>query len=226
MTNGIKRQDPRKDPLVEWVVSAVQFLRENRKLVLAGIGGLVVVCGVVAGYWLYQERQEEEAGRILASVVIAIREEQRGSSPDQAQAIKRLREVIEKYPRTRRADEALIAVGSLENGTNKNDEALKTFDEYLGRFPRGRFVFLASLGKAYAQEAKGNLEGGARTLSELLERYKDDPLAGEAYSGLARLYEELKKTDDAMRTYSQITERYPQSQWARHAVRRMGVLKK
>jgi len=226
VTSAIKKQDIRRNPLAEWVGTVVRFVREKRKVVLAAVGGLVAVACMVAGYWWYQERQEEKASPILAGAFTAMRGEQPGSSPDPDGATKRFRDVVQQYPRTRSAEEALIALGNLQYGANKIDEALGTFSQYLSAFPRGRFRVMAGLGKAYAQEAKGDLQGGVQTLSELLDRYKDDPLAGEAYSSLARLYEGLKKTDDAMRVYGQVTERYPQSQWAQRALQRMSVLKK
>jgi len=181
---------------------------------------------MLGAYWWHQERQEEEASRILSRAFAAMRGEQPGSSANPDEATKRFREVVQQYPRTRSAEEALIALGNLQYGANKIDEALGTFSEYMNAFPRGRFRVMAGLGKAYAQEAKGDLEGGVQTLSELLDRHKDDPLAGEAYLSLGRLYEGLKKTDDAMRIYGQVTERYAQSQWAQRALERMSILRR
>jgi len=226
VTITIKKQDIRRNPLAEYVGAVLRFVLEKRKVVLGAVGGLVIVACLVAGYWWYQEEQEEKASRILAGAFTAVREEQPGPAPSTNGAAKRFRDLVQQYPRTRSAEEALIALGNLQYGENKIDEALGTFSEYLSAFPRGRFRIMAGLGKAYAQEAKGDLQGGVKTLSDLLDRYKDDPLAGEAYSSLARLYEGLNKTEDAMRVYGQITERYPQSQWAQRALQRMSLLKK
>lgn len=206
--------------------AVVRFVREKRRVVLAAFTCLVVVAGMVAGYWQYQERQEEEASRILAGAFAAIRGEQPGPSGNPEEAAKRFREVVQQYPRTRCAEEALIALGNLQYGANKIDEALGTFSEYLSAFPRGRFRVMAGLGRAYAQEARGDLLGGVQTLSVLLDRHKDDPLAGEAYLSLGRLYELLQKTDEAMRIYGVVTERYAQSQWAQRGLQRMSILKR
>jgi TolA-binding protein len=133
--------------------------------------------------------------------------------------------VVQQFPKTRSAEEALIALGNLRYSEGKIDEALQIFDQYLTIFRRGRFRVMAGLGKAYAQEAKGDLQGATQTLSQLLDREKNDPLAGEAYMSLARAYEGMKKPDDAMQVYGQVVEKYPQTRWAQYALQRMSALK-
>ncbi len=185
--------------------------------------GLAGVAG--AGYWWYQERQEDQANRALARAHSRLIEGQTASPGNLDEAIRRYREVAQQYPGTRSAEEALIQMGMLQSGAGKVEDAFGSFTEYLATYPRGRFRAMAGLGKAYAQEAKGDLQGTAQTLSLLLERDKNDPLAGEAYVTLGRVYEELKKPDEAMRVYEQVVERYSQSQWAQRALDRMTNLK-
>jgi len=225
VASAISKQEIRRNPLAEWVGAAVLFVQAHRAQVLAVLVVLAIGGAVAAGYWWHQERQEEEASRLLAGAFAAMRGEQPGSSGNPDEGSKRFQAVVQQFPKTRSAEEALIALGNLHYSDGKIDEALQIFDQYLTTFRRGRFRVMAGLGKAYAQEAKGDLQGATQTLSHLLDREKNDPLAGEAYMSLARAYEGMKKPDDAMRVYGQVVERYSQTRWAQYALQRMSALK-
>lgn len=225
MTSAISKQEIRRNPLAEALGAAVRFVQGHRAAILAVLVILAFGGTAGAGYWWYQERREDEAGRALVKAFWAMRGEQPGSSGNPEDATKRLQEVLHQYPGTRSAEEALINLGNLQFNAGKVDEALGIFNQYLTAFPRGRFLVMAGLGKAYAQEAKGDLQGAAETLSQSLDRHKDDPLAGEAYISLARVYEEMKRPEDAMRVYGEVVEKYGQTRWAQHALQRMSALK-
>lgn len=225
MASAITKQEIRKNPLAEWLGMAARFVQGHRAAVLAVLVVLVLGGTAGAGYWWYQERRENEADRALTRAFAAMRAEQAGSSGNPEEAAKRLQEVVQQFPRSRSAEEALIYLGNLQYGAGKIDEALGTFSQYLTTFPRGRFRLMAALGKAYAEEAKGDLQGAAETLSQSLERDKENPLAGEAYTSLGRVYEEMRRPDDAMRVYGELVEKYGQTRWAQHALQRMNALK-
>jgi TolA-binding protein len=225
VASATRKEEIRRNPLAEWLGATVRFIQAHRTAVLAGL--LVLASGGAAAswYWWYQERQEDAAGRILARAYAAMSGSQPGSSANPEEATKLFQEVVQQFPTTRTAEEALIALGNLEYDSGKVKEALGTFDQYLTSFPRGRFRIMAALGKAYAQETLGDSAGAAQTLSQSIDRDKNDPLAGEVYTSLARVYEEMKKPDDAMRVYEQVVERFPQTRWAQLALQKMSGLK-
>lgn len=225
MVRAITKQEIRRNPLAEWLASAVRFVELRRTTILAAVlaGAVLGIAG--GGYWWYQARQEAEAARALAGAYAVLRGEQAEKPGTPEEALKRFREVVEQHRRTRAAEEGLIAAGNLQYETGKVEEAASSYSEYLTAYSRGRFRMLAALGKAYALEAKGDLQGAAQTLSEELERDRENPLAGEAYMSLARTYEGLKKPEDAMRVYGQVVDRFTQTNWAQQALQRMTALK-
>lgn len=225
MTSAISKKEIRRNPLAEWVGTTVQFVQAHRAAIVASMVVLAIGASLGAVYWWHQQRQEEEASRLLGRAFAATRGEQPASSGILEEATKLFQEVVKQYPKTRSAEEALIALGNVQYAAQKMDEALTSFNQYLTTFPRGRFTIEAGLGKAYAQETKGDLQGAVQTISQILDQHKDDPLAGESYMTLARLYEEMKKPDDAVRVYGQVVEKYPQSRWAQSALQRMSALK-
>ena len=225
MASAIRKQEIRRNPLAEWVGATVRFVQTHRVAIVVIAVVLAVSAIGTEVYWWHQQRQEEEASRLLGNAFAATPGEQPGSTGNPEEATKLFREVVKQYPRTGSAEEALIALGNLQYGAGKMDDALASFNQYLTTFSRGRFTLEAGLGKAYAQEAKGDFQGAAQTLSEVLNKTKDDPLAGEAYIGLARNYEEMKKPEDAMRIYGEVVEKYAQTRWAQRALQRMSALK-
>lgn len=226
MARAISKPEIRRNPLAEWVGATVRFVQAHRVAVVTALAVLAIGASLAGGYWWRQQRKEEGASRLLAKAVSAIRGDQPGAVGNPDEASKALQEVVKEFPRTHSAEEALLALGNVQYGAGKMDEALASFSQYLTAFPRGAFTLMAGLGKAYAQEAKGDLQGAVQTLSHVLERGKDDPLAGEAYMTLARVYEEMTKPDDAMRVYGQVVEKYTQTRWAQYALQRMSALRK
>lgn len=225
MAKAISKKEIRKDPLAEWVQTTLGFVRAHRAAILAFVLLLALGGATGAGYWWYQERQENEASLAVASAFEAMRGVQPQSPGNTDEVTKRLLDVVKQYPGSRSAEEALIYAGHLQLEAGKLEESLATFSRYLATFPHGRFRLMAALGKAYAQEARGDLQGAEQSLSRVLKQEKDNPLAGEAYMALARLFEEMGKPDDAMRLYGQVVERYGETQWAQHALQRMTALK-
>jgi TolA-binding protein len=222
---SISKKEIRRDPLAEWIAMAIRFVQLRQTAVIAVLVALSLAGIAGAGYWWYRGRQESEAGRALAQANAFLRGDQPGTPGNPSEAMKRYRDVAQEYRGTISAEEALLALGNLQNDAGKMDESIGTFSEYLSTYPRGHFRMIAGLGKAYAQEAKGDLQGGVKTLTEVLDQDKNDPLSGEAYMSLARMYEELKKSEDAMRIYGQIVERYTQTRWAQQALERMSAQK-
>jgi len=225
VASAISKQEIRRNPLAEWVGATVRFVQAHRIAIVVAAVVLAIGLSVATGFWWQEQKREAEASRLLGNGLAAMRTDQPGSSGNSEEAAKLFQDVVKQFPKTQSGEEALIALGNVQYGAGKMDEALASFAQYLTTFPRGRFTMEAGLGKAYAQEAKGDLQGAAQTLSQILEQDKNNPLAGEAYMTLARLYEEMKKPDDAMRVYGQVAEEYPQTRWAENALQRMSALK-
>ena len=225
MPKETSKEDIRRNPLVVWVGNTIQFCQEYRRIVLFILVSLIVMAGVGAGYFWYQERQEREAQALLAKTELALRGEKPDAPGNSEEAMKGLAEVGRRFPGTSAAEEAMVRLGNLQYDGGKYEDAIATYGKYLATNGRGQFRVLAGIGRAYAEEAKGDLQAAVKTLSEVVATLKDDPMLGEAYSDLARFYEEAKKPEDALRVYGQIAERFPRSQWEQRALRRMGALR-
>jgi TolA-binding protein len=224
MAPAVSKQEIRRDPLTEWVISAIRFVQTRRWLVVGGLLALVLLGLIAGGYTWYQGRREAEARGILAQSQLAGRGDSTEAAPKTDDTVKLLQQVVEQYPRTASAEEALIRLANLDAVADKQDAAAEAYGRYLRQYPRGRFAMMAVVGRAYALEKKADLEGAAQTLSEGLDRTPNDPLAGEAYIALGRVYESQNKPEAAAKTYNQVIEKFPDTQWAQHATSRLSAV--
>jgi predicted negative regulator of RcsB-dependent stress response len=224
MTPGVSKQEIRRDPLTEWVIVAIRFIRTRRWLVIGGLVGTLVLGLLAGGYTWYQDRRESEARALLAKSQAAGRAEPKDAAPKPEESAKLLQQVIEKYPRTASGEEALIRLANMDAAAGRLDPAADSYARYLREHPKGRFIMMAVIGRAYALEKKGDLAGAAQTLSDGLDRAASDPLAGEAYIALGRVYESQKNVEAATKAYNQVMEKFPDTQWAQHATSRLSAI--
>jgi TolA-binding protein len=226
VSSAIRKEELRRNVLAEWLGAGVAFVRGHRLAVMAV--GIAVVVALIAGlgFRWYQERREREADRALAQAYELLQRQNPQTPADPVEAMKQLRALVQRFPGTRSAEEALLRLGYMEYDGQKLDEALATFEEYDREYPRGRFRIMADLGKGYALMAKHDLDGAARAFSDIMARDPKDPLVGEAYMSLARVYEAQQKTDEALRIYGQVVEKFPQTSWSQEALQRMNALRK
>ncbi len=226
MSSAIKKEDLRRNLLAEWVGACVAFVRVHRVAILAA--AIAVVIAVIAGlgFRWYQDRREGEASRALAQAYGVLQSQNPQTPGDPVEAMKQLRAIVQTFPGTRGAEEALLRLAYLQYDGQKLDEALATFEEYEREYPRGRFRVMADLGKGYALMAKKSLDGAGQAFSDIIAKNSTDPLAGEAYMSLARVYEAEKKTDEALKIYGQVVEKFPQTNWSQEALQRMSDLRK
>ena len=225
MAKELTKAEVRRNPLAEWVASALQVMQERKRLAAGILVAILVSAAGIGVYTWYRTQQEREAQGLLVRAYSAMWGDAPSAQRNPDEAKKVYAEVAAKYTGTVAAEEALIRLGNLQFDGSKYDEAVGTYGTYLATYPRGRFRVMAALGKGYAEEAKGELAAAEKTLSQVVETAKDDPLAGEAYSSLAHVYEAMKKPEDALRVYSEIAERFPQTHWGQNALQRMSALK-
>jgi predicted negative regulator of RcsB-dependent stress response len=225
MTAEISKEVLRRNPVADWTIAAIEFIRANRAVAVGAVA-IALAGGLGFGaYAWYQERQEADGRRALIAVSAKLRTEKPGETANRDEALKLLQEVASTHAGTLAAEEALVRVGNYQYEAQKFDEAIAIAAKYLQEYPRGRYRVMTAISKAYAEEGKGKPDVAIQTLLEITSASKDDPLVGEALLNLGRLYETQKKSDEALKIYSQVSERYPNSHWGQVALQRMGRVK-
>jgi tetratricopeptide (TPR) repeat protein len=61
--------DTASNAVVMWLENALDYIKKNRKLVIAGVVGVVVVVSAVTGYWFYRIHVREQAHKAFAQAL-------------------------------------------------------------------------------------------------------------------------------------------------------------
>ncbi len=156
------------------------YTRESSAEALGKLGIEIIQRGneyLVAG----QELQEEVPSRDVA--LESERLYQRGAKLWRVgnidEAIKTLREVVNKYPKTNRAGCALMYLGQIYIGQNNYQKAIEIFKEAVKKHPSSRYgdgVIVGAyarlyLGRCYIHEEKW--DKAKRILNQLLKKYPE-----------------------------------------------------
>ncbi len=195
-------------------------------LVLVGLGA------AAGGLLIIRTRMERQAQTLLTradalfrqAISIPIRRSDPKALERLEGPIKTYREIMERFPKTKSAEEAAIRLGNLYYQLERYDEALSTFTDYLNRYPKGRFGFLARLGAGYCYEEKGDFEKASHAYQAALESTSADPLLPEAYLAFARVQTALGRVEEARRFFQKVVEQWPRTTWAEMAKSQLASL--
>ncbi len=203
-----KRAEPKRpvavaadaDPLIERTAKLSDWAKQNQKTVQM-VGGLLAVALLgIAGFLWYQNKQETEASVLLTKAVADERarigeppKEDGNDAKDKDEkhvlmfktfddrresALKKYREVEEKYPKTGAAILARLAEGSLLLDKHEPDKAIAAYNDVKNsplaaadKEVKGRV--LEGLGFAYEIKARTNEAEKDKNLDEALKTYKE-----------------------------------------------------
>lgn len=128
-----------------------------------------------------------------------------------------LQQVVDKYPGTPAAAQALLVMGETFYSNKEWDETLKVYSSFLESFPKHEFSPNALMGVGGAYEAKGDLEKAADQYRKVYENFPESYRAAEAKLALAQVYERQGQKAKAKQIYESIPAAYPQSVWRNFA---------
>lgn len=131
--------------------------------------------------------------------------------------LQKLQGVIAKYPGTRAAFEARMALGSLYYDHGEPAQAVSWYAKATGSAPGGydRALAYASLG--YAEENAGKAREALESYQKALSLGEAGINKGDLLLSVARCYELLKDSSKARSTYDQITSQMPNTEQAKTA---------
>lgn len=200
--------------------------------------GVLALLLVILGWWGYravQANREEAAQVILTDALQMLLKapeptqtgettQERPSAPEQALPL--FNRILEEYPGSSAAEQALLHMGHTLYGLGTYQEALAAYQQYLEKYPNGSWVFFAALGKAYAMEAERDYTHAASIFRSLADRYRGHSSRVEALIGLARCLQGAHQTEEAVSVYRQIVNEYPGTSWSSQAEQRLALLER
>lgn len=224
MSKGLKKEDLEQDILIEYSSRFMYYYEQNKATVISGILGILLIVGLVVGFFIYSGQQEQ-----VAQDLLGVAEEQfmRGNYEvallgDDDDFSLGFVQIADNYRRTSAGNLAnyYAAVSEFELGNLEDAlERIERFD-----VPRGimgvapislHAIILSELERyeeaanMYVRAAEWN-ENSSTTPLNLLEA--------------AQAYREIGDETNALRKVNRILDNYPNSQQATEAQRLKGLL--
>lgn len=176
------------------------WLDVNKKRVAIGAGA-VAVAGLVVGFFVWHNAQEEiDAEQALSSVHMPFSPTELPAPGTAEEFVK----VAQEYPKTLAAPKALLRAGTVYFDTGNFAKAQEQFDNFLRNYGDTPWVPQAVYGVAASLDAQGKATEAIAKYNDFLRSYSSDPVADEARLSLARLYEQTKQPALALEALNKV----------------------
>jgi len=207
-----RRQELRRNWLVQLYAYALLLYEEKRQLVY-GLGvGLLVLILAVPGYMYYQQQQSKQANEMLGKILPTYEQgnyEQALNGTAQAAG---LFTIADEYGGTDAGNLAAFYAANALYEQQKYDKAL----QYYQQFEKGNDFIGASAFAAEASihENKGNIRKAAERYGQAASQYQNKLTAPRFLIEAGQAYEEVGDYEAAERMYRRLKENYTDSDQA------------
>ena len=205
-----RRRELRQDAVVTGYARAFEFYRENKTVVLAVVGILLVAVIGYVGYSFYMSKQNDEAARLLGPVVLVYEQGDYQLALDGTAEQPGLLEIANRYGSTVDGNLARFYAADALYRLDRKEEAL----DYFSSFDKGSDYLGASAlaGEAAVYEDLGDFGKAADRYREAALIYENNLTSPENLLAAARNYESIEDYDAAREMYRLITDRFPESE--------------
>ncbi|MEE3235194.1 MAG: tetratricopeptide repeat protein [Candidatus Latescibacterota bacterium] len=204
-TKRMTKEELREDEFVEWLVSAVDYIRDHRNPFIIGV---LIVVGGILGLRTFidsQEQNKRDAAALFGDVLIA---EQGGQN---IEAVKKAEHIIKNYEGSPAAGKATIFLANLYYSQTKYEEAERLYRSYLDSGENGNIDILnhaAEMGLLACSEVNGNLEQAAVAYEGLGLKYSGS-LGAFSLMRAVRCYKQLGDLDRTKNILERLNNEYP-----------------
>ena len=220
-TKRMTKEELREDEFVEWLVSAVDYIRDHRNAVIVGI--FIVVAGIfgIRTFIDTQHQNIRDAAALWGDVLIA---EQGGQFTE---AGRKAEHIITNYAGSPAAGQATIFLANLNFSQEKYAEAEKLYGSYLDIDGSGKTKILlhaAEMGLLACAEVNGDLKETAISYEALASKYADQSMGAWSLMNAARCFKNLGDIDRSTDILRRISVEYPKLPIAKQARNMIDVL--
>lgn len=221
------------DPLDEThLLSGVErfllILQEQRRVLLVGLGVLLVAAAVVLGIIWYDYQTTLKARELDQEATLHYlnrpSDDPRKAQEQLALAINVYKQVVDQYPRTPVAPMALFHLGNAQVLNNEVDAGIETYKRFMLLYSSNPSLLgLVQQRLAYAFLVKGDRDQAAKTFAAILElpgALNKDQVLFE----LAKMEESQSRPEGALAHYQDLMKNYPNSPFTSEAAVRVKVL--
>lgn len=218
-----RRQELRRNWLVQLYAWALLLFEENRQLVY-GLGiGLLALVLALPGYVYYQQQQAEQANELLGQILPVYEQGNYDQALNGNAQRAGLLTIADDYGGTEAGNLATFYAATALYEQGEYDRALT----YYQRFEKQNDFIGAS---AYAAEAsiyesRGDMQTAAERYEQAAEQYQNKLTAPRYLLEAGKAYEEAGNDAAAEEVYRRIQEEYPDSDQAEEVKRYLARVK-
>ncbi len=179
----MSKEELREDEFVEWLMRAVDSVRDNTQNFVMGAIAVVVAILAVNYFIESQEKSKTEAAALLGDVIMA---EQSGQV---SEAIRIADQLLATYAGTPSAAQGAILLGNLHFAQGRYADAQRYFALYLADYePVDVLINASQSGLAACLEAQGQVSEAAKAYEEIAQRLPGSAQAALAMMNAARCF--------------------------------------
>lgn len=186
-----------EDSSLEWDL----FWERNKFLILGLILAIVLGGLSTAGWFAYSTSQNAAAQNLLAN----------------AKGVEDFRAVVQKFPRTMPAADALMRIAAAERDTGSLEKSNAAFREFVDRFPTHELAGGALFGIAQNQDAAGDVQSAIATCQQVVTQFPKSYAAPFAAYTEAEILLRGFQIEEARRGFNMVVTQFPTSMAARVA---------
>lgn len=235
--DSVTREDLKRNELEEVLGKGMHYAEDHKRMILYGVGGVLVAALVAAGIFYWIGSRKDGANELLAKALAADSGAvvATGANPGDtahptfaSEAARRARakelfgELDSKYGSSATGRVAKLYLAQIALAENDKARAAQLWKAFLDAEPQGALSAAARVNLYKLDREQGRGAELADELKKLLEQdAKPLPVDVILYQ-LALTYDALGKTDDARATYRRIVDEFPQSPYIADAQREAG----
>ena len=228
----LTRKEIKEDKLVTITTKVLEWLRENYRPVLIGVGAVVVVAASVLSFFAYRSYTYGRASELLGEAIQFYRVDD-GVAQDEdiatkvaryTQATESLQSLIDSYPGSPSMREALFYLGESYLNLGNYNKAIESYDRLATNYPQDKLAPLALNSLAYAYEQLSDHSKAIEIYGSFLQEYPDHFLSKRAHLNIGRLWETGNNYEEAQKSYQLVVSIYPNTLTASQAQGRLDWL--
>ena len=153
----LSKSELREDEFVEWIMQAVEYVKERASLFVGGAVALIVVIMAINYFIESKEADQLKAAALLGDVLMV----EQGGEP--AEAIRLAEELVSSYAGTPASAQGTVLLANLHYAQGRYAEARSYYQRYLDNYePVDVLAYAAQSGLGACLEAEGQFLAAAQ----------------------------------------------------------------
>ncbi len=201
----LSKSELREDEFVEWIIEAVEYVKERARLFASGAIAVVAVI-VAINYFIESKEAERLKAAALLSDVLMV---EQGGEP--AEALRLAEELVASYAGTPAAAQGTVLLANLHYAQGRYVEARGYYQTYLDNYePLDVLAYAAQSGLGACLEAEGQLVAAAQHYETYAAQQAGTIREAMARMEAARIYGLADETDKQQALLEQVSRTFAQ----------------